>query len=51
MDRRSLDNKCCDNCKWYGWYWDRCERWQCEVNRNSRCNGWETKEIKKSEDK
>ncbi len=44
-------NKCCDNCKWYGWYWDRYERWQYEVNRNSRCNGWEGRENKKSEDK
>ena len=45
MDMQKI--KRCDNCKWYGWYWDKCERWQCEVNRNSRCSYWEGKENKK----
>lgn len=22
----------CDECKYYKWYYDRCERWDCEVD-------------------
>ena len=23
---------CCDNCKYYVWYWDKCIKWDCIVN-------------------
>lgn len=22
----------CDNCKYYKWYYDYCEKWKCEVD-------------------
>ena len=22
----------CDNCKHYHWYYDRCDKWDCEVD-------------------
>ena len=22
----------CDKCKYYIWYYDRCEKWDCEVD-------------------
>lgn len=22
----------CDKCKFYNWYYDWCEKWQCEVD-------------------
>ena len=42
-----MDKKCCDSYKWYYWYWDKCEKYQCRVD----CNSWEERENKKSEDK
>lgn len=31
-----MDGKCCDNCKWYKWYWDRCTKWNCECDARER---------------
>jgi hypothetical protein len=25
-------DKCCDNCKWFEWYWDKCKKWDCECD-------------------
>ena len=30
--------KSCDNCKHYQWYYDKCERWNCEVDCRSVCS-------------
>ena len=27
--------KCCDNCKWYYWYYDLCTKWQSHVDSRS----------------
>ena len=27
-----MTGKCCDNCKWFEWYWDKCTKWDCEVD-------------------
>ena len=27
-----MDGKCCDNCIHYHWYYDKCDKWDCEVD-------------------
>lgn len=34
--------ECCDNCKYYDWYYDKCDKYNCEVDRRSVCNGYES---------
>jgi len=34
----------CDNCKHYRWYYDRCDKWDVEVNPLSVHNCWEPME-------
>lgn len=36
--------KCCDNCKWYRWYWDACAKWSCEVYDNAVYSCFEPRE-------
>lgn len=31
-------SKCCDNCSRYHWYYDHCDKWNCEVDDRSVCN-------------
>ena len=31
----------CDTCKWYAWYYDKCNKYDCEVDGRSVCNGYE----------
>jgi len=33
----------CDHCKYYRWYYDRCERWDCEVDAREVHNCFEGK--------
>ena len=33
--------KCCDNCKYYEWYYDKCLKLDCETNYNSMCSLYE----------
>ena len=42
--------KCCDNCIFYEWYYDRCKRWMCFINDpRSVCSFWlERPTIKKA---
>lgn len=44
--------KCCDNCIFYEWYYDRCNRWMCFINNpRSVCGYWlERPTIKKVRD-
>jgi len=37
----------CDNCKHYRWYYDRCEKWGCEVDAREVHNCFEKREILK----
>jgi hypothetical protein len=33
IKKEPIENKkCCDNCKWYEWYWDKCTKWDCECD-------------------
>lgn len=32
--------KCCDTCAHYHWYYDRCDKWDCEVDDRSVCDEW-----------
>lgn len=31
----------CDDCKHYEWYYDRCRKWDCEVDRREVHNCFE----------
>jgi len=33
--------RCCDNCIHYRWYYDKCIKWDCEVDARSMCNNFE----------
>ena len=35
-----MNNQCCDNCTYYQWYYDWCEKWHCEVDFRSKCNSY-----------
>ena len=30
----------CDNCWWYKWYWNWCDRWDCEREKWMICGQW-----------
>ena len=30
--------KCCDTCKYYEWYWDKCKKFDCEMDARACCN-------------
>ena len=32
---------CCDNCKYYVWYWDKCTKWGCIVDARELHNCFE----------
>ena len=32
--------KCCDNCRYYEWYYDWCNLFKCEMDARSRCNSY-----------
>lgn len=34
----------CDNCKHYEWYYDRCRKWDCEVDAREIHNCFEQRE-------
>lgn len=34
----------CDNCRFYRWYYDRCEKWNCEVDAREVHNCFEQRE-------
>ena len=36
-----MNKECCDNCLHYCWYYDYCEKWQCEVDDRSVCSEYE----------
>ena len=31
-------SKCCDNCIYYHWYYNHCDKWNCEVDDRSVCS-------------
>ena len=33
---------CYDDCKYYHWYYDWCDRWQCEVDAREVYNSFES---------
>ena len=40
MDNQQ-SKKCCDTCKHYRWYYDKCAKYDCEVDARSVCAGYE----------
>lgn len=38
------NEKCCDNCIHYHWYYDKCDKWNCIVDGRSCCTGFTTNE-------
>ena len=30
-----MSDKCCDACTHYHWYYDFCDKWQCEIDARS----------------
>ena len=30
----------CDDCEYYEWYYDRCNKWNCEVDGRSVCSAF-----------
>lgn len=34
----------CDDCKYYHWYSDHCDKYDCTVDARSVCNGFEPHE-------
>lgn len=38
-----MENKC-DNCIHYHWYYDYCDKWNCEVDERETCNCFEQQE-------
>ena len=43
MDNQQ-SKKCCDTCKHYHWYYDKCAKYDCEVDARSVCAGYEPQE-------
>lgn len=41
-----MNEKCCDNCKWYEWYWDKCTKWDCECDARECHSCFEKREQK-----
>lgn len=36
-----MTTKCCDNCIHYHWYYDYCDKYECEVDARSVCSSFE----------
>lgn len=34
----------CDECKYYCWYYDHCEKWDCKVDEKSTHNCFEKRD-------
>ena len=41
MNNNQQSKKCCDTCKYYHWYYDKCNKYDCEVDARSVCAGYE----------
>ena len=39
-----MNEKCCDNCKWYEWCWDKCKKWDCECDEREVHSCFEPRE-------
>ena len=35
------NKKCCDTCKHYHWYYDKCDKYDCEMDARSVCAEYE----------
>lgn len=35
------DSMHCDDCKFYRWYYDHCDKWNCKTDERSFCNAFE----------
>lgn len=39
--RKEGDSMHCDDCKFYRWYYDHCDKWNCKTDERSFCNAFE----------
>ena len=44
MEGWDTESKCCDNCRRYTWYYDKCHKWDCEVDARSVHDCFEKKD-------
>ena len=44
-----MNQRCCDNCLWYKWYWDWCERWKSQKDARSVCGEWKKQNESKND--
>lgn len=33
--------KCCDTCRNYDWYYDTCEKYNCEIDGRGMCSSYD----------
>lgn len=38
-----MNKKCCDSCKYYEWYYDKCTKWNTTVDPRSICDSYESR--------
>ena len=36
-----MSEKCCDTCKYYHWYYDYCDKYDCKVDARAVCSSYE----------
>ena len=43
MENIQKQKKCCDTCKYYEWYYDKCNKYDCEVDDRQICSMYESR--------
>ena len=41
--------RCCDTCRYYEWYWDKCTKYNCEVHAFAMCDSWVNHELREDD--
>lgn len=37
----------CDDCKHFRWYYEHCDKWDCQIDDRSVHNCWEMREVRR----
>ena len=45
-----MNEKCCDKCEWYKWYWDWCKKWNCKCDARECHSCFDKKDISNGEE-
>lgn len=40
-----MEKECCDNCKYYQWYYNKCDKYDCTIDARSVCNSYVSNKI------